>query len=430
MLSVPYLQTHSSPQAEKTLEDSRPNSVDSNASYHSTRADMEHTAPVEVEGVSEGSLPEASPKRDGAVKGTTEEEVRKPQAELSESVQENLALKSCLPPSSENTGVGAGSQGRPLESRKSLEQEVHELKVALARVRAEQERDGALEQEKLKRSYNQLIEASSQEKALLMERNREAQEEIAILQEALKGTVSVEAAAKDFEEMKAELSRVIDGLQHRLVSLSHSYSEAHGKLEAQQAEGSRLQQLESQLEEARAAGAQVEIRYQEAREQLGLLKREAEVRARSSVPLADHTQAVSSLGSAIKGLEEQVAGLREQLTRETEQVGVLQEQLAAEKRATAGDAAGRRALEAEEARLTQLLQEALRKQDEMALEVAEAWQRLKEERQARQSLADSGKQQKVELCSQYAEAQEALAERKKRVEELLSSEREKNRKVP
>nr|XP_023664245.1 ankycorbin isoform X1 [Paramormyrops kingsleyae] len=430
------LKKHSSPQAEKTLEDSRPNSIDSNASYHSTRADLEQTAAVEAEDVREGSLLEASPKRDRAVKDTTEEEVQclkeevqRLQAELRESVQENCVLKSCLPPSSEDTGVGAGSQGDPLESRKLLEQEVHELQVELARVRTEQERDGALEQEKLKRSCNQLMEANSQEKALLMERNREAQEEISILQEALKGTVSVEAAARDFEEMKAELSQVIDGLQHRLVELSHSYSEAHGKLEAQRAEESQLQQLESQLEEVRASGAQVEVRYQKALEQLGLLKREAEVLARSSVPMADHTQVVSSLGSAIKGLEEQVAGLREQLTRKTEQVGVLQEQLAAEKQATAGDSAGRQALEAEVARLTQLLHEALRKQDEMALEVAEAWQHLKEEQQARQSLANSEEQQKVELCSQYAEVQEALAEQKKRVEALLSSEREKNRKI-
>ncbi|XP_023664245.2 ankycorbin isoform X1 [Paramormyrops kingsleyae] len=430
------LKKHSSPQAEKTLEDSRPNSIDSNASYHSTRADLEQTAAVEAEDVREGSLLEASPKRDRAVKDTTEEEVQclkeevqRLQAELRESVQENCVLKSCLPPSSEDTGVGAGSQGDPLESRKLLEQEVHELQVELARVRTEQERDGALEQEKLKRSCNQLMEANSQEKALLMERNREAQEEINILQEALKGTVSVEAAARDFEEMKAELSQVIDGLQHRLVELSHSYSEAHGKLEAQRAEESQLQQLESQLEEVRASGAQVEVRYQKALEQLGLLKREAEVLARSSVPMADHTQVVSSLGSAIKGLEEQVAGLREQLTRKTEQVGVLQEQLAAEKQATAGDSAGRQALEAEVARLTQLLHEALRKQDEMALEVAEAWQHLKEEQQARQSLANSEEQQKVELCSQYAEVQEALAEQKKRVEALLSSEREKNRKI-
>ncbi|XP_048875873.1 ankycorbin isoform X2 [Brienomyrus brachyistius] len=435
-LSLENQQLANTLKAEKTMEDSRPNSIDSNASYHSTRTDLEQTAAVEAEDVSEGSLLEANPKRDGAIKGTAEkevqclrEEVQRLQAELRESMQENCVLKSCLPPSSENTGVGVGSQGDTLESKEFLEEEVHELKMELARVRTEQERDRALEQEKLRRSYNQLMEASSQEKALLMESNREAQEEITILQEALKGTVSVEAAAKDFEEMKAELSQVIDGLQHRLVELSHSYSEAHGKLEAQQAEELRLQQLESQLEETRAAGAQVEVRYQKALEQLGLLKREVEVQARSTVPLADHTQVVSSLGSAIKGLEEQVAGLRDQLTRKTEQVGVLQEQLVAEKQATAGDSAGRQALEAEVARLTQLLHEALRKQDEMALEVAEAWQHLKEEQQARQSLASSGEQQKVQLCSQYAEAQEALAEQRKRMEALLSSEREKNRKI-
>ena len=74
-----------------------------------------------------------------------------------------------------------------------------------------------------------------------------------VAQEALRGTVPVEAAAKDFEEMKAELNEVIAGLQRRLLELSHSFSETKSQLSAAQ----------KQLAESSAASSQPSAEQQQ-----------------------------------------------------------------------------------------------------------------------------------------------------------------------
>ena len=55
----------------------------------------------------------------------------------------------------------------------------------------------------------------------------------------------VEAAAKDFEEMKADLNNVIAGLQRRLLELSHSYSENKSQLSALQKQMAEAQEENS-----------------------------------------------------------------------------------------------------------------------------------------------------------------------------------------
>lgn len=152
----------------------------------------------------------------------------------------------------------------------------------------------------------------------------------------------VEAAAKDFEEMKTELNDVIDGLQRRLLELSHSYSETKSQLGAaqkqlaeEQAEisgatsSSEQQQQEvveltGKVEELRALLAEAEKKQADAQEEISLLMREAEAQAQSSVALEDHTRVMSSLGNAIKELESQSEALKEQLQQKSMQVEALQ----------------------------------------------------------------------------------------------------------
>lgn len=162
-----------------------------------------------------------------------------------------------------------------------------------------------------------------------------------VLQEALKGTVPVEAAAKDFEEMKAELNEVISGLQRRLLELSHSYSETKSQLTAAQkqqseerakisaassssSEQQEVLQLRSQVQELRALLAEGEQQQVAARDEIAMLVREADAQAQSSVALEDHTRVMSSLGNAIKELESQSEGLKEQLRLKGLQVEALQ----------------------------------------------------------------------------------------------------------
>lgn len=153
----------------------------------------------------------------------------------------------------------------------------------------------------------------------------------------------MEAAAKDFEEMKAELNEVISGLQRRLLELSHSYSETKSQLTAAQkqlseeraeisaASSSSLEQqqqevlqLRSQVQELRALMAEAEQQHAAAREEITVLVREADAQAQSSVALEDHTRVMSSLGNAIKELESQSEGLKEQLRLKGLQVEALQ----------------------------------------------------------------------------------------------------------
>lgn len=151
----------------------------------------------------------------------------------------------------------------------------------------------------------------------------------------------VEAAAKDFEEMKAELNEVNAGLQCRLLELSHSYSETKSQLSAAQrqlaealAESSesspsaeqqqQVQVLNSRVEELQILLADTEKKNSAAQEEISALKLEAEAQAQNTVSLTDHTQVMSSLGNAIKELESQSEALKEQLHQKTLQAEALQ----------------------------------------------------------------------------------------------------------
>ncbi|XP_064163266.1 ankycorbin isoform X1 [Anguilla rostrata] len=423
-------------QGDEVQDHSRPNSIDSNASYHSTNAEFDPPSQDK----------EFSPKKaEEEGKGGSEEEIRhlrealgSLQAKLQESQQENRTLQE------------AQALQEELRLKEALEQEVQELREQLERARAEQERDGqrmgalqaqleggadrvsSEEVEDLKTSYTTLVESLTLEKAQLASSYKEAQEEVKMLQEALQGTVPVEAAARDFEEMKVELGRVIDGLQKRLLELSQSYSEAQGELNSAR---SQLEACATPDPELQALRRQAE----EAQEEIALLRREAEAQAQATVALADHTQVVASLGAALKEAESREEALKERLAERTLQVEALKERLTVEKDATPDDSVSRlehqqmqEALEAQVSQLTLLLQDALRKQDEMALETAAAWQEARDGRSEREALREqleASERERAQLNSRSRAAQETVADMRSRAEALLSSEQDKKKKI-
>ncbi|XP_038827091.1 ankycorbin [Salvelinus namaycush] len=500
-------------------DSSRPDSMNSNASYHTT-----HESPSEAliqpqgteEDMSEGSALELSSTslrqeeeegEEGGKEGG-EEEIRllretlgSIQSKLQETQKENRTLHArFIPEQDEETGregkvlleslaelqakltetqekhqqareevlalraqiERGGGEGRELAEqelqrlRSSLEQEVKELRSQLVQSGQQRERDvGRIREQEAR--LKAADDSGDREKSLLVDRFKEAQEEIRMLQEALRGTVPVEAAANDFEEMKGELGSVIDGLQRRLLELSKSYSEAKSELSStrNQLEETRAvkskpgspvfspvkeqDMLRSRVEELQASLADTQSKYSASLEEIVLLKQEADALAQGSVALADHTQVVSSLGSAIKDLEDQADALRQQLSQRALQVDALQNRLTVEKDHTPDDSISRLeheqmrgGLETEVGHLTQLLQGALRKQDEVALEAAAAWQELKEgrsEREALQELAVSREKENHTLSTKLRGAQDAIAQLKKLVEGHVSSEREKNKKI-
>ncbi|XP_077441615.1 ankycorbin isoform X2 [Vanacampus margaritifer] len=392
---------HPSLQANEDLkETSRPDSMTSNSSFHSTRDDLELAAAV----------PSAAhaPREDGieqeGIKGSQEESrllrqaLESVQMKLLESRKENRSLQALVKPEpSRESGEEGSVRGKAKEEElieslaelqakltdtqeryhqaveeaeelraqmggdvanqrpaSALEQEVKQLKAQLAQTGCEHENAAQrLKQleEVLRRAEEDRLNAQEKEgrTAKMEELYKEAREEIRMLQEALRGTVPVEAAAKDFEEMKSELNEVICGLQRRLLELSHSYSETRAQLGAAQkqlAESGRppsppseelQQEMQNRLEEVQTLLADTEKKYSAALEEISQLRQEAELQAQSSVALADHAQVMSSLGNAIKELESQSEELKEQLRHKTLQLDSLQNRLSMEKDATSED---------------------------------------------------------------------------------------------
>ncbi|XP_043077540.1 ankycorbin isoform X2 [Puntigrus tetrazona] len=508
------------PQGEEGQGSSRPNSIESNASYHSTRADFEHSSDVHIhtgdEDLSEFSVLDIS---GSSNKSESEEDTRLSadkeigllrdalenlQAKLLESRMENCTLQAKLNTDFEKIEVASKSMGEDTQKcqealqelqmrgdsvstqednvvqkfqylKSCLEQEVKELRGKLAVLHEEQKRDACLirdlqaqlksghlsdeGRQELKNTYNTLVENINQEKALLIEKYKESQEEIRMLQEALRGTVPVEAAAKDFEEMKAELGEIIDGLQRRLLELSKSYSEAKNELSVarnqlqskasepkdkadvasvtKEEHEQKIQELAFKMKDMQKELKDTEAKHQATLKEIAQVKQDAENQAQSSVAIADHTQVVASLGNAIKNLESEVEVLKEQLDQRSLQVDALQNRV--KKDVTPDDSFPRleyeqmkETLEGEISHLNHLLKDALRKQDEMALEVTAAWQEVKDarnEREAAQELAVSREQECSALNAKSREAQEVIVQLKKQVENHVISEREKNKKI-
>ncbi|XP_039909411.1 ankycorbin isoform X1 [Simochromis diagramma] len=512
------LKKHPSLQGNENLKEmSRPNSIASNSSFHSTQDEFESLPQVpsttQVEGEDPGAdsviLEEEEREK---LRGGGEEEIRllrqtleKVQIKLLETRKENQSLQAQLKPErSREREDNESERGRERELMESLaelqakltdtqeryhqaveevenlrvqvgtregqesqrltsstvEHEVTQLKAQLAQ--SESEVDKATQhikrlEEALKKTEDDRESAKEKEQraAQLEELYKEAQEEVRVLQEALKGTVPVESAAKDFEEMKAARDEEITGLQLRCRELSRSYSETKNQLNATQkqlaeaqAEKStspsptleqQVQVLNSKVEELQRLLAEAEKKYSSAQEEILLLRKAAEVQAQSSVALADQMQVMSSLGNAIKELENEVEALKEELHQKTTQVEALQHRLTAEKDVTPDDSVSRvehdtmrEQLEGEVNHLTHLLQEALRKQDEMALEAADAWQKARDngaEREALQELVMSKEKENQTLTSKLAESQDAVCQLKQLVENHTASEREKNKRI-
>ncbi|XP_051956709.1 ankycorbin-like isoform X2 [Xyrauchen texanus] len=504
------------PQGEEGQGGSRPNSIESNASYHSTHADFEVSSDVHIITGDEEDLSKVSALSGSSLKHEMDKEAIKLcadeeigllrdalenlQTKLQESRMENHSLQARL--NTDSTLQDTPKYQEALQELQALkevrddlsreednvvqkfqylkgclEQEVKELKGKLAKSEEEQKQDAFLirdlqaqiqrghlsedERQDMKNTYNALVENINQEKVLLINKYKESQEEIKMLQEALRGTVPVEAAAKDFEEMKAELSEIIEGLQKRLLELSKSYSEAKSELSTArnqlQAKASepkdksdvecgskeehehKIQELAFKMKDVQNVLNDMEAKHQAALKEIAQLQRDAENHAQASVAIADHTQVVASLGNAIKNLDAEVEVLQQQLAQKTLQVDALQNRLTVEKDVTPDDSLSRleyeqmrETLEGEISHLNDLLKGALLKQDEMALEVTAAWQEVKDsrnEKEAAQELAVCREQECKAVNARYREAQVVIVQLKKQVENHVKTEREKNKKI-
>lgn len=485
---------------DELQDSSRPNSLTSNSSFHSTQDELE-VPPCHTDRQTEEEKSQQE-------KGGNKEEIRllrqaleSVQVKLLETRKENRSLQAQLRPERlRDEDEAVREKEREAELMESLaelqakltdtqeryhqaQEEVEELRALSGQrdidKKQEEQRHVLLHEHEVKQLRAQLLQTEAQKEKFFQQvkhleealrraeskhngkdkdqRNtqieklyKEAQEEIRILQEALRGTVPVEAAAKDFEEMKGELNEVISGLQRRLLELSHSYSETKNQLSAAQKQlvdsapssptsnqEDQTEVLKSRVEELQVLLNDTEKKFSAAQQEILQLHQEAEKQMDSSVSLTDHTQVVASLGNAIKDLENQMEALKEQLHQKTQQVDALQDRHTADKAADDAMPRGehetvKEQLEGEVRHLTQLLQGALRKQDEMALEAADAWQQARDnraEREALQELMMSREKENQSLGSRLAESQDAVSQLKQLVENHVASEREKNKRI-
>ncbi|XP_067431399.1 ankycorbin isoform X2 [Thunnus thynnus] len=316
---VGKLKKQPSLQGSEDLKDtSRPNSMTSNSSFHSTQDEFDSSPPPPSSTTGSGgvSIRQEDTVEEEESEGGSKEEIRllrqaleSVQMKLLETRKENRSLQAQLKPErgrEREEDESVREKGREEELMESLAElqakltdtqeryhqaveEVEELRVQMGRgggdlmehevkqLKAQLVQSGC-EQEKAAQRIRQLEEAlrraeeerqsvkeKEQKTAQIEELYKEAQEEIRMLQEALRGTVPVEAAAKDFEEMKAGLNEEIAGLHRRLRELSHSYSETKSQLSAAQkqlaearAESSAASSPSSEQQQAQVLKGQVE----------------------------------------------------------------------------------------------------------------------------------------------------------------------------
>ncbi|XP_062268931.1 ankycorbin isoform X1 [Platichthys flesus] len=350
------LKKHPSLQGNEDLnESSRPNSMASNSSFHSTQDEFE--SPPQVPSTSPPVYVSQEEEESEGGRGGSKEEIRllrqaleSVQVKLLETRKENRSLHAQLKPEREEEQeeeeivTEKGREDELMESLAELQakltdtqeryhqavEEVEELRArmgkegremmekeevqrhsssTLEQLKAQLIQSGC-EQEKAAQRIRELEEElrrteeerrSGKEKvqrsAKIEELYKEAQKEIRMLQEALRGTVPVEAAAKDFEEMKAEMNEVTAGLQRRLLELSHSYSETKSKLSAAQ----------KQVEEARAESS-----------------------APSSPTVEEQQQHVQALSIRVEELQTLLAGAEKKHAAAQEEISALKQEAEAQ----------------------------------------------------------------------------------------------------
>ncbi|KAG2466405.1 RAI14 protein, partial [Polypterus senegalus] len=340
-----------------------------------------------------------------------------------------------------------------LETIKHLEE-----KLATVEARVSEE-----EFEAMKNSYNTRLESIQLERSLLLEKYSEAQEEIKMLQGALKGTVSVEQAASDFEEMKTEMNRKVEELQRQLLELTHLYAGAKSEVNALQ-DRLALKEKDVELSEQKKKDfvsrdyhertvtdlsksitelqeklSDIGTRYHQAMAEIVQLQNESEAQKDRYMLISEHTQAVSVLGSAVHNLEAQVETLKEQVSQKQEEVDILQTHLSEQKASLREDSVIKatqeelkKSLEAEMNQLKVKLEEAQKCQEEVSLENSRAKEeilKLKSEKHSIQNVAETRELENRELQSKYKEAQELASNLKKQVETCSKLKEDKENKI-
>nr|KAF6355854.1 retinoic acid induced 14 [Myotis myotis] len=371
-----------------------------------------------------------------------------------ESVDSYSHLRELRVPEEEVRALRQGLQ-KALEDSERNKEKVRALEEKLAeREKGAGNQPPAEEYEAMKSSYCSVIENMNKEKAFLLEKYQEAQEEILQLKDTLKSQVAQEPG-DDAGDMKEAMHRMIDELNKQVSELSQLYKEAQAELEdyrkrksledvtaeyVHKAEHEKLMQVAS-LSRAKAEEALSEMKsqYAKAVQELAQLKQLADAQRENSVSITEHLQVITTLRTAAKEMEAKLGGLQELLASREVEVARLEKQLVEEKAALTEAMVPRAAyeklqaaLESEVSALASKLKDSAKEKEKAQSEVAQVRSeasQLKREKETLQTLLRSKEQEAGELLQKAQRAQEELAELRRHSESSSRLEEDKDRKI-
>ncbi|NXG78670.1 RAI14 protein, partial [Baryphthengus martii] len=305
--------------------------------------------------------------------------------------------------------------------------------------------------EEMKNSYCSVIDNINQEKALLIERYKEGQEEIKRLQDKLTSQTQLESSA-EAGEMKDAMHRMIDELNRQLSELSQLYKEAQTELEDYRKrktlddiasdyiprdEHEKLMQVTNSLKyEAENELSEIKSQYARVLDEAEELKQLLDAQKQSTLPITEHLQVVNALRNTVKEVEEEINELKALITNKESEIRNLQKELLEEK-AAINEAMVPKAtyeklqssLEGEVSVLSSKLKDAIQEKENVSLDAVQLRNEvlhLKEEKDGMHTLLEAKEREVTSLQQKYRQAQEEM----KRYSESSSKlEEDKDKKI-
>ncbi|NWY56462.1 RAI14 protein, partial [Chionis minor] len=308
--------------------------------------------------------------------------------------------------------------------------------------------------EEMKNSYCSVIDNINQEKALLIERYKEGQEEIKRLQDKLTNQAQLESGA-EAGEMKAEMHRMIDDLNRQLNELSQLYKEAQTELEDYRRrktlddivldyiprdEHEKLMQVTNSLKyKAENELSEMKSLYTKVLDEAEELKQLLDSQKQNSLPITEHHQVMNALRNTVKEMEEEINELKGLLTNKESEVRNLQKELLDEK-AAINEAMVPKAtyeklqssLEGEVSVLSSKLKNVIQEKENVSLDAMQLRNEvlhLKEEKEGMHTLLEAKEREVTGLHQKYHQAQEDLLEMKRYSESSSKLEEDKDKKI-
>ncbi|NWU84295.1 RAI14 protein, partial [Onychorhynchus coronatus] len=291
--------------------------------------------------------------------------------------------------------------------------------------------------EEMKNSYCSVIDNINQEKALLIERYKEGQEEIKRLQDKLTNQSQLESSA-EAGEMKDVMHRMVDELNRQLSELSQLYKEAQTELEdyrkkktlddialdyIPREEHEKLMEVTNSLKfKAENELSEIKSQYTKALDEAEELKQLLDTQKQNSVPITEHRQVLSALRNTIKEMEKEINELKKQLNNKEGELINLEKELLEEK-AAINEAMVPKAtyeklqssLEGEVSVLSSKLKDVIREKENVSLDALKLRNEilhLKEAKEGMHTLLEAKEREVTDLQQKYHQVQEALLEMK------------------